>query len=414
MTTFLHAADIHLDSPLTNLRLDRDLDAEPVRGATRRALDNLVDLALAEEVDFLLLAGDLYDGPWRDFNTGLFFIDRMERLNRAGIPVFLVSGNHDAASRITRSLRLPDNVTRFSSRNPGTEILEEAGVAIHGQSYAGRVVTENLAAGYPRPVPGLLNIGLLHTALSGREGHEPYAPCTAAELRALGYDYWALGHVHQHEIVDRDPWLVFAGNIQGRHIRESGPRGCYLVRAGGGRISEVSFQPLDVVRWQELEIDCTELSRPDALRQQVQDRLAQAGEEAGGRALVARLVLTGSSDLHDLLVGEDLFWENELRGLALVLGDIFLERVVIRTQPARSGPDVDLPAAACLADIPDALDPEEVGELFEANPLATLGRALPGRIRRSALLPEDDAGRRRLLSEARDLALAALRGEEAS
>ncbi|HHD57358.1 MAG TPA: DNA repair exonuclease, partial [Desulfobulbaceae bacterium] len=225
MVTFLHAADIHLDSPLRNLATREGAPVELIRNATRRAFENLVQLAVDEKVDFLLLAGDLYDGAWRDFNTGLFFIEKMRRLKEAGIRVFLISGNHDAASRITRALRLPDNVVHFSSRRARTIELEDLNVAIHGQSYAKRAVTADLAKDYPPPVQGMVNIGLLHTALAGRDGHEPYAPCTPGELADKGYDYWALGHVHQREIVDKDPWIVFAGNLQGRHIRETGPRG---------------------------------------------------------------------------------------------------------------------------------------------------------------------------------------------
>lgn len=176
---FIHAADIHLDSPLVGLQFYEGAPVEEVRGATRRALENLVELAAAEKVDFVLLAGDLYDGDWKDYNTGLFLSHQMSRLREEGIRVFIISGNHDAASQITKHLRMPDNVKTLSVRHPETDRIEKLGLAIHGQGYAVRAVTDDLAGGYPLASPHHFNIGLLHTSLDGREGHESYAPTTS-------------------------------------------------------------------------------------------------------------------------------------------------------------------------------------------------------------------------------------------
>ncbi len=255
MVRFLHTADIHLDSPLKGLEAHEDAPVEEIRGATRRAFDNCIDLAIEEAVDFLLIVGDLYDVDWKDYNTGLFFASRMGRLNRAGIAVFIVSGNHDAANQITRTMPLPDNVTFFSAKKPHSIQLNNLGVIIHGQSYPSRAVTENLALQYPQYESGFFNIGLLHTSLTGREGHEPYAPCSLDDLKSKGYDYWALGHVHQREIVAREPWIVFPGNIQGRHIRETGAKGATLVTVEDGRITDVQDYELDVLRWAICQVD---------------------------------------------------------------------------------------------------------------------------------------------------------------
>lgn len=226
---FLHAADIHLDSPLQGLERYPDAPVEAVRAAPRRAFEALVELAIEERVAFVLLAGDLYDGDWKDYNTGLFFVAQMRRLAEAGIPVQLVSGNHDAASQITKRLSLPPNVKHFSSGRPETLELADYDVAIHGQSFAGRRVSEDLAAGFPPGDRGRFEIGLLHTSLDGRPGHADYAPCTVDGLRSKDYAYWALGHVHQREEVVRgDPWIVFPGNLQGRHARETGGKGASL------------------------------------------------------------------------------------------------------------------------------------------------------------------------------------------
>src|SRR5271166_4274433 len=194
--SFIHAADIHLDSPLKGLERYENAPVERIRGATRRAFTRLIDLAIEKRVEFVLIAGDLYDGDWRDYNTGLYLTRQLGRLRDMGIRVFIIAGNHDAANKMTRTLRLPDNVRLLAHDRPETVRLDDLGIAIHGQSFAKAAVVENLAAAYPAPLSGCINIGLLHTALSGADGHERYAPCTLEELRGRSYDYWALGHVH--------------------------------------------------------------------------------------------------------------------------------------------------------------------------------------------------------------------------
>ena len=257
MFKFIHSADIHLDSPLIGLQQYPGAPVEEIRGATRQALKALVELALAEEVAFVLIAGDLYDRDWKDYNTGLFFTAQMSRLREAGIQVLLISGNHDAASHMTKHLRLPDNVFRPSHQAPESMILEDLGVVVHGQGFYTKAVTENLAVKFPPPRPDLFNIGLLHTSANGRPGHETYAPCTLEDLLAKGYDYWALGHVHQREVLHQDPWVVYPGNIQGRHIREAGPKGCTLVTVDDGKVTAVDHHDLDVLRWARCEVDAT-------------------------------------------------------------------------------------------------------------------------------------------------------------
>lgn len=334
MFSFIHAADIHLDSPLRGLELSEDAPLDEIRGATRKAFDNLVDLAIREKVDFVLLAGDIYDGDWKDFNTGLFFTKRMVKLNEEGIKVFIVSGNHDAASQISKNLRLPENVLVFPTRKPETQILNDIGVAIHGQSFAGRSVTEDLSSRYPQATNEYFNIGLLHTALSGREGHEPYAPCTVDGLKSKGYQYWALGHVHQREIVHKNPWIVFPGNIQGRHIRETGSKGCTLVTVDGGLVTRVAQVPLDVLSWQQCRIDVTDCRNLDEVYERVQKRLEEALAEGEGRPVVARLELFGATPAHHKIQTQSAHLAEEFRNLALDLGgqNLWLEKVRLKTK----------------------------------------------------------------------------------
>jgi DNA repair protein SbcD/Mre11 len=235
---FIHAADLHIDSPLRGLDLYSGAPVDRLRVASRHALTGLVDLAIKEQVSFVLFAGDIYDGNWAEFRTGLFFRDLLVRLRRAGILVFIVKGNHDAESQITKQLPDVEGVKVFSSQKSETVDLEELGVAIHGRSFPTRAVPEDLIPSYPEAVPNRFNIGMLHTSLSGREGHDTYAPTTPDALPDTGYDYFALGHVHAREVVRvSGPRIVFPGNLQGRHAKETGSKGCELVTIEGGVIT---------------------------------------------------------------------------------------------------------------------------------------------------------------------------------
>lgn len=341
---FIHAADIHLDSPLHGLERYEGAPVDEIRRATRRAFDNLVDLAIDEEVSFVLLVGDLYDGDWKDYNTGLYFVDRMNRLREAGIRVFVVAGNHDAASQITKHLRLPENVTLFSTKHPEQVILDDLDVAIYGQGFATRAVTEDISQAYPQGDPQLLNIGLLHTCLDGKPGHEPYAPCTVDGLRSKGYQYWALGHVHKREVISEAPWIVFPGNIQGRHARELGPKGCTLVTVEHGEIETVEHRGLDVFRWARCDLDVSSCETVDDVYEQVRVALQDESDAAEGRPVAVRLVLQGATAAHSMLLAGQERWVQEYRALATGVSGVgvWLEKVSIKTSsPAASGSGLD-------------------------------------------------------------------------
>ncbi len=338
MWKFIHAADIHLDSSLHGLERYEGAPVEEIRSATRRAFDNLIKLAIDEDVAFILLAGDLYDGDWKDYNTGLYFMERMGRLREADIRVFSVAGNHDAASQITKHLRLPDNVTMFATQAPERVILDELNLAIYGQSFATRAVTDDLSLAYPQGDPQLFNIGLLHTCLDGKPGHEPYAPCSIDGLRSKGYQYWALGHVHKREVVSQEPWIVFPGNIQGRHSRETGPKGCTLVSVDDGEVRAVEHRDLDVMRWCLCELDLMDSDTVDDIYEQVRRGLQVALDAADGRSVAVRLVLEGVCSAHSKLHADREHWIQEYRALATGLGEagIWLEKVFIKTRPSIS------------------------------------------------------------------------------
>lgn len=342
---FIHTADLHLDSPLRGLAAYPDAPAERLRTATRDAFQALVTHAIDEQVDFVVIAGDVYDGDWKDFNTGLFFVRQMGRLRQAGIPVYLLHGNHDAESEMTRGLELPDNVHVFSSRKAETFRLEALRVALHGRSFRVAATTENLLPGYPEPVPGWLNIGVLHTALEGHAEHARYAPCSVAELRARGYQYWALGHVHEHWVERGHVTLAYPGNLQGRHIREPGARGALMVNAHDGEIVAVERIEVDVLRWHALEVDIGEAADRRAAIRSAGLRLEQALHATPSHLpLAVRVTFTGRSAAHAELIADEGQLRQEIvaQAVALDADRLWIEKVRVASEPAGPGP---LPSA---------------------------------------------------------------------
>lgn len=332
---FLHAADIHLDSPLHGLSRYDGLPVEQIRGATRAAFDNLVERAIEQEVDFVVLAGDLFDGDWKDMGTGLYFARAMGRLHRSNIPVFILSGNHDAASVITRTVPWPENVYQFGSRKAETHLLPELSVAIHGQSFSTPAVTDNLVLRYPRADPNAFNIGMLHTALAGRPGHANYAPCTVDDLAAKNYDYWALGHVHDFEEVCSNPHVIFPGNIQGRTIRETGPKGAVIVTVSDRAVTDIERIDLDVVRWVRAEVDCSGVD-VEGVAARIREVLAGIhGENGSGHPLIARVSLIGETVTAGALYDRASSLRDDARAIAgSISPDLHIEKVkVLVTEP---------------------------------------------------------------------------------
>ncbi|WP_085316191.1 metallophosphoesterase family protein [Derxia lacustris] len=423
MFRFLHAADLHLDSPLRGLDRYDGAPVDRLRNATRDAFRRLVDLAIAERVAFVLLAGDLYDGDWTDFHTGLFLRGELVRLGQAGIRVFIVRGNHDARSVITRELELPGNVHEFSVRKPDTVLLDAHPVAIHGQSFADRAMPDDLVPGYPAAVPGRFNIGLLHTSLAGSPEHDSYAPTTLATLRQRGYDYWALGHVHARQRASEAPWVVFPGNLQGRHARETGAKGCELVTVDDGFGVTSEFMPLDVVRWTALDIDLG----PDgpapaadlaAAQARVRAALDATVRAAPDRLHAVRITLAGQSPLalDEARMPGTLAAAVRAAAQDVDAGEVWIERIAValRAPFDRAAEAARDDAVGELVRSVDALgaDPEALAALV-APLLDALRKQLPDGLltdaERAAL--HDPGDWQALLHEAEDTVLARLAGE---
>jgi DNA repair exonuclease SbcCD nuclease subunit len=408
--TFLHAADLHLGSPLTGLAMKDEEVARRFAAASRGAFSDLVTQAIAERVAFVLVAGDIYDGDWKDTAIGLFFNREVSRLARAGIKLFLIRGNHDAESEITKAVTLPDNVVEFSSRKAETHRIDAFKVAIHGRSFADRAAIENYAVGYPAPVPGWLNIGLLHTSCEGNAAHAVYAPCSVAELVGRGYDYWALGHIHEQAVLHREPWIVYSGNLQGRSVRECGPKGAMLVDVADGRIAGLRPLVVDRARWLHLTLPVSDIADEAGLLQAIREALQAPLAESAGRMTALRVTLTGATALHGRLRAR----RNELRDEVQALADHIHEDAWLEAlKLATTEPFL----AAATSSAADGLDPaamlaglEHDDELrARAGELIALVRAkLPGGLSETAL---DDLDA--ILGEARALASARALGSAA-
>ena len=410
MFCFIHAADPHLDSPLQGLEAHEGAPVALLRAATRRAFENLIQLAIDEHIDFLLIAGDIYDGDWKDYSTGLFFRAQMVRLRESGIPVYLIAGNHDAASVISKKLSLPENVHVFSTRTPESKEVAGHPVVIHGRGFPNRAVPENLAKEYPPAASGKFNLGLLHTSLTGKPGHDTYAPCSEADLREKGYGYWALGHIHQPEVISEDPWIVFAGNCQGRHIKETGPRGCRLVTVNDSlQVESAEWHDLDVLRWQELNVDLTGSDQEKEALHRVSAAMENAVAEAEGRLVAARIILTGTTSLHGSLHRDEQRWRAELLAKAQDQGAdaVWIERIKIATTPVY---DVNQLAER------DALTKIVLENLNEAHEtMATLPAeildmldVLPPEVRKEVEAEWGEDQRREVLNDVRAIILDAL------
>ncbi|WP_312529198.1 DNA repair exonuclease [Paracoccus sp. (in: a-proteobacteria)] len=388
---FIHTADLHLDSPLVALALrDQEL-AEHLGIATRAALSGIVDLCLTQKVDALLIAGDLWDGRQTSAKTPGFLKQELLRLNAAGIRCFIIRGNHDAISKVTRELDPPPNTTVFGSR--AQTIRFEAGghaVAVHGLSFADTAAPGSLLPLYPPAEPGAFNIGMMHTSLNGSAGHDVYAPCALADLDGFGYDYWALGHIHRRAEYRGRATVVMPGIPQGRDIGEAGAATVTLVCLGDDGEVGLSQHSVASLRFERADIDLTGIEDWSAMLGQIEHGLRNVATQTARPEphLVLRPRLIGQTPLAWRIARDLDRIADEAAVFAQAVAGLWLDRIENATSGGDGGGAGDLPddlRQLILEDIPR--DPATLSSVAEL--LSEIQRHLPAEL--ANLLGEDEA-----------------------
>lgn len=410
---FVHAADLHLDAPFKGIDATDPRVRDTLAASTYDALDRVVEVCLEQAVDFLVLAGDVYNQAEKQLRAEFAFRAACERLADAGIAVYVARGNHDPATGFSAGLTMPETVHFFSDREverlPFVRDGEEV-CALYGRSFKTAAETSNLARGYAREAGDRIAIGVLHANVGGRCDHEPYAPCSLDDLRAARMDYWALGHIHRPEMLDGESRIAYAGCTQGLDPSERGMRGCNLVTLDEGGAS-VAFVPTAGVVWDHATVSCADAMTVDDVRSRCLDALDASRREAG-LPVVVRIELDGRSDAHAALVRPGVFRDlvAEVRAEGLERDPwVWVDRIVDRTRPA-----IDLDAVREGQDF--AADLVQRADLVLGDPAQT--RAYVEALSASALdildsrdVPELDATS--IVERARDLALDRLLGEAA-
>lgn len=389
--SFVHAADLHLDSPFEGLRATDPSVADHLRNATFEAFERIVALCIDKRVDFLLIAGDIYDGTDKSLRAQLKFRDGLARLADEGVQSFIVHGNHDPLSGWSAGLEWPEGVHIFDGDAVKAIPVQREGEIIchvYGISYPVTEVHKNLVLEFQRSDDGSFAIGLLHCNVGSDTGHESYAPCSLNDLVAAKMGYWALGHVHNRKILrDEAPMVVYPGNPQGRNPREMGQRGCYLVEVSEeGRPKETFFE-CDVVRWSRETLDITTLADEEALISSLEECVTVIREEAPHLSTILQVTLTGSGHIHYALQRPG-FVDDLLERFQedTTLPFVWVERLTVSTRPL-----IDFEARSQDEDFVGNLlrivksiknDPEKLEDLSRhLDPLynSTLGRRMLNR-----------------------------------
>jgi len=397
---FVHTADIHLDSPLRSLALrNRDL-AELIDNATRQAFTKIIDLCIEEQVDALMIVGDLYDGDQTSMKTAGFLAAQIRRLDQAGTRVFIVRGNHDALSKITKELILPEAVKVFGGRAEIVTLDGAAGgldVAVHGISFSRPHAPDSLLPKFKAPVDGAVNIGLMHTSLAGAPGHDPYAPCSVTDLTTAGFDYWGLGHVHKREVHSNSPTIVMPGMPQGRDINEAGAKSATLVTIGDDRSVHLEERLTSVAQFERISIDLSNVEDWRDMVASIGGTLERARDRATSDHLVVRLSITGATPLAWRIRrdADQLKAEAEDRGAAT--GNVWVEKVEVSCRPPQTTENTG--ATTPIFELRELIDTEIFGsDAYKATAgeiVQELQSQLPREIRN--ILGEDEVAFKKIV-----------------
>ncbi|MDH3256605.1 MAG: DNA repair exonuclease [Nitrospinota bacterium] len=307
MTTFrfIHCSDLHIDSPFKGFSAINPEWAERLRQAPLQSFLNIVELAVQEQVDAVIIAGDVFDGEDKSLQAQFKFRRGLQTLSDHKIPTFIAHGNHDPLNTWSTTLKWPEGVTVFPGSRVSSVPLQKEGSTlahIYGVSFHQRDVFDNLALQFERQQDAGFAVAVLHANVGGHPDHDPYAPCAVEDLVAQGMDYWALGHIHLREVVrESRPAIVYCGNSQGRHFKETGPKGCCLVTLSERAAPDIQFITTDTIRFVEATLDLSACASMDSVVTEIVGQCQMLVEQAENRSLVVRQTLIGRTEVHSLL-----------------------------------------------------------------------------------------------------------------
>jgi len=302
---FIHCSDLHIDSPFKGFSAINPHWAERLRQAPLQSFLNIVDLAVQEQVDAVIIAGDVFDGADKSLQAQFKFRRGLQTLSDHNIPSFIAHGNHDPLNTWSKTLNWPEGVTVFPGSGVQSVPVVKNGQTlahIYGTSFPERDVFDNLTLQFERKQDEGYAVAVLHANVGGHPDHDPYAPCAVDDLVARGMDYWALGHIHLREVLrESHPAIVYCGNSQGRHFKESGPKGCCLVTLNEGAVPDIRFLATDTIRFVESAVDVSACTSLDAVVEEIVRQCQTLMSQAEDRSLVVRQTLIGRTEVHALL-----------------------------------------------------------------------------------------------------------------
>ena len=314
MVKFIHAADLHLGITYAGVGKNHKDIARMLKQAAFDAFERVIDTAIEEEVDALVLAGDLLDSSRTFVKEKLFLQSQLNRLAPFGIPVIVALGNHDAGSAYVSG----EHIYTLGSAVETIEVETRNGerVAFSGFSYEVPVVATRKVQEYPAKSANCdIHIGVLHGELTTAQGR--YAPFSIPELREKGYDYWALGHIHKCQEVSSQPCAWYSGTTQGADRKESGPKGDLLVEILPGKAPEVRFIETSTMDWTDVELAISETDRLETLPYLIVEALPNPSK----RSLVT---------LH-LRTEESIYSREDLKQLTEVVNGLLEEKLSLVT-----------------------------------------------------------------------------------
>ena len=336
---FIHTADLHLDTPFKGLSyMNKELAAK-IKDATFRAFEKIIDNCISENVDFLLIAGDIFDRESQSLGSQIKFVEQLQRLSKKGISTYFICGNHDPLCSWMSNLDLPENVFRFGSAEVGklTYFKEGTPLAdIYGISFQDKALTENISLKYELSESGSpFSIALLHGNLAGNAAHGNYAPCTITDLEKSNFDYWALGHIHLTQIVKQTaPSIVYPGNPQGRDFGERGKKSCILVELNTSQTPKLSLISTQLIRFEQIEIDLTDVTNNSELTDRITIGIENIPDLNEEDSAIIRLTLKGRTPLHIILnENSESLLENLNEGILNSQSFKFIDSIKVATQP---------------------------------------------------------------------------------